>query len=72
MKPIEHTIGTAIFKLSELKDFIARCEAHFGCDASKIAVSPEAGGDWTGCSASDDSVFESDGSVELTASKIEC
>ena len=64
-------IQTSVFKLSDLKDWIAKCEAEFGVDASQIAVAPEAGGDWNGRDAeTDDSVWEHDGSVELTAKRI--
>lgn len=65
-------IGTGVFNLGDLKAWILECERKLGVDAMRIAVVPDAGGDWNGRDENTgDSVWEADGSVDLTVERIE-
>ena len=68
MKPF--IVTEAIMNLGDFKRWIEECEKEHGCDASKIAVCPEAGGDWDHFGdGSDDSVFCWDGTITLATEK---
>ena len=69
---MNYKMPKSVFCLADLKAWIAKCEAEFGCDARDIMVAPEPGGDWDHClDSSEDSWWEADGTVDLIAERIE-